>query len=389
MFYWVSSKVSFPSPEVLELLDSNYSPEVDPDRLNLALRKQGYDPATCVEVASQVELRQKARHKLGTLADSLLFTRAGLEQASRLAIARYHAMRLRDCGSVSDLSCGLGIDAFAFAEADLEVVAIDIDEVTAEFAASNLSRFENAKARAGDARDHSVQTKAVFLDPARRDLKASSRSRKLLTPDDFEPPIDFVFELLAKHPGGVKLSPAMPHELIDPRFESAWVSNKGDLVEFSQWSTDSSRAGKRFAVMVDEDAAMEYTGDVFEADVAPLGEYIYEPDPALIRSHLIGAFAREHGLGSVSQGIAYLTGAECSSPWLRGFKVVEELPLHEKAIKAYLAKLDIGRVEIKKRGVDIDPEVFRKKLKLKGSGAATLIATKVGGARKALVCHES
>ncbi|MEL0319580.1 MAG: hypothetical protein VXA46_02480 [Aquiluna sp.] len=53
-----------------------------------------------------------------------------------------------------------------------------------------------------------------------------------------------------------------------------------------------------------------------------------------------------------------------------------------------MAKLDIGRVEIKKRGVDIDPEVFRKKLKLKGSGAATLIATKVGGARKALVCHE-
>ncbi|MEL0135182.1 MAG: SAM-dependent methyltransferase, partial [Aquiluna sp.] len=63
-------------------------------------------------------------------------------------------------------------------------------------------------------------------------------------------------------------------------------------------------------------------------------------------------------------------------------------PLQEKAIRHYLTQQDIGRLEIKKRGVDIEPELLRKRLKLKGSGAATLIATKVGGARKALVCHE-
>ncbi|MEK9987964.1 MAG: SAM-dependent methyltransferase, partial [Aquiluna sp.] len=82
------------------------------------------------------------------------------------------------------------------------------------------------------------------------------------------------------------------------------------------------------------------------------------------------------------------TGAEIESPWLTRYKVIDELPLQEKAIRQYLTKQDIGRLEIKKRGVDIEPELLRKRLKLKGSGAATLIATKVGGARKALVCHE-
>jgi hypothetical protein len=64
-----------------------------------------------------------------------------------------------------------------------------------------------------------------------------------------------------------------------------------------------------------------------------------------------------------------------------------DLPLDEKAISRYLSERSIGSLEIKKRGVDIDPQLMRKRLKLKGSGAATLIATKVGGARKALVCE--
>ena len=227
----------------------------------------------------------------------------------------------------------------------------------------------------------------MFLDPARRDLKSSARSRRLLQPSDFEPPIDFAFELLAKFPGGVKLSPGLPHELIDPRFEATWVSHNRDLVELSQWSTEAERAGKRYAVMAQEKSEIEFSGQVFDAEVTPLSEFIYEPDASLIRSHLIGAFAKQHGLGTVSPGIAYLTGAEVTSPWLRRFKVVEELPLQEKAIRQHLTQQDIGKVEIKKRGVDIDPEVLRKKLKLRGSGAATLIATKVGGARKALVCE--
>ena len=383
----MSSKATFPSSAALAILKDDSLKKADPDELNLELRKQGHPPEVCIEVVNQIALRQKALHKLGPLAHSLLFTRQGLEQASRLAVARYHAKRLSRFGSVSDLTCGIGIDSVAFGEAGLAVQAVDIDHVTAEFSKHNLAAFPEAVVQVSDAQSTEVTSKAVFLDPARRDLKSSTGSRRLLQPSNFEPPIDFAFELLAKFPGGVKLSPGLPHELIDPRFEATWVSHGGDLVELSQWSIEGERAGKRYAVMIQEAGEIEFSGEVFEADVAPLSEFIYEPDAALIRSHLIGELARQLGLGTVSEGLAYLTGAEVESPWLRRFKVVEELPLQEKAIRHYLTQQDIGRLEIKKRGVDIEPELLRKKLKLKGSGAATLIATKVGGARKALVCE--
>ena len=387
MFYQVSATAVFPSDDALALLEQTYSPEVDPDALNAKLRKAGHDPRVTVEVINQVALRQKAKQKLGPLADSLLLTRQGLEQSSRFDVAKYHARKLSSLGSVTDLGCGLGVDSIVFAQAVSAVVAVEKDEVTAKFAISNLARFPTAEVHRSAAEDFDVSTEGVFLDPARRDLASSGRSRKLLSPDDFSPSIGFALEQLAKVPGGVKLSPALPHELVSDKFEATWVSHRGDLVEFSQWSTDPGRFGKRFAVMVDGESELEFTGDEFEAEVSSLDEFVYEPDPALIRSHLIGAFADEQGLGLLSAGIAYLTGGERKSPWLRGYKLLADLPLDEKAISRYLSEHNIGSLEIKKRGVDIDPQLMRKRLKLKGSGAATLIATKVGGARKALVCE--
>ena len=383
----MSDNAVFPSNDALALLEQTYSPEIDPDALNAKLRKAGHAPGVIVEVVNQVALRQKARQKLGPLADSLLLTRQGLEQSSRIDVAKYHARKLSSLGSVTDLGCGLGIDSIALAESRSAVVAVEKDEMTAKFASYNLARFSTAEVHRSAAEDFEVGTEGVFLDPARRDLGASGRSRKLLSPEDFSPSISFAFEQLTRVPGGVKLSPALPHELVSDKFEATWVSHRGDLVEFSQWSTDPQHFGKRFAVMIDGATELKFTGEEFDAEVSSLDEYVYEPDPALIRSHLLGAFALEQGLGLLSQGIAYLTGGERKSPWLRGYKLLAEMPLDEKAISRYLSERRIGSLEIKKRGVDIDPQLMRKRLKLKGSGAATLIATKVGGARKALVCE--
>jgi len=387
MFYSVSDNAVFPSDDALALLEQTYSPEIDPGALNAKLRKAGHDAEVIVEVVNQVALRQKARQKLGPIADSLLLTRQGVEQSSRFDVAKYHARKLGSLKSVTDLGCGLGIDSIAFAETGSTVVAVEKDEVTAKFASRNLARFPTAVLHRSAAEDFDVKTEGVFLDPARRDLAASGRSRKLLSPEDFSPSIGFAFQQLSRVPGGVKLSPALPHEMVSDRFEATWFSHRGDLVELSQWSTHPQQFGKRFAVMIDGETELKFTGDEFEAGVSSLDEYVYEPDPALIRSHLLGAFALEQGLGLLSQGIAYLTGGERKSPWLKGYKLIAELPLDEKAISRYLSERSIGSLEIKKRGVDVDPQLMRKRLKLKGSGAATLIATKVSGARKALVCE--
>ncbi len=128
-----------------------------------------------------------------------------------------------------------------------------------------------------------------------------------------------------------------------------------------------------------------------EVELAPVGElsaYLFEPDPSLIRSGLMGNLANQLGLWSISPGIAYLSGSEVvSSPWLKTYEVLEVLPLDEKRLAAWCRDNDIGIVEIKKRGVDITPEALRPKLKLKGAGAVTMVLTKVGDARRALICR--
>jgi hypothetical protein len=141
------------------------------------------------------------------------------------------------------------------------------------------------------------------------------------------------------------------------------------------------------AVMVAEQI-LEFEGSDKPGFVAPLVDYIHEPDVSLIRSHLLGDFANQHQLTLISENIAYLSSEKpIASPWLKSYEVKDVLPLDVKRIKTYCSQNDIGVLEIKKRGVDITPEALRPQLKLKGAGVATLILTKVGDARQAIVCE--
>ena len=375
------------STHALELLQQ-YSGAADLSALNIQLRKDGEAVGDITWILQQLELRAKAKAKLGEQASQLFFTRNGLEQATRWPVARYHAQRLAQLGSVTDLGCGLGIDSLAFCEAGLQVVAIEQDAETAQLAAWNL-KTHNAEVQTAAAQESEIRTTGVWLDPARRNLAGRFDARRMLGPQDFSPPLDFAFSLLSKFPGGIKLAPGLPHELIPPRFEATWVSHNRELVELSLWNMDPARAGKRFAVMVSENQVDEFSDEVFPAQLAELGKFISEPDSALIRSGLIGAFAQEHSLAAIAKDIAYLSSNQLpSSPWLRSFEVIENLPIDKKLLRRRLGEMGIGRLEIKKRGIDIDPAQFRKELKLKGEGAATLILTRVGDARRALVCNE-
>ena len=63
----------------------------------------------------------------------------------------------------------------------------------------------------------------------------------------------------------------------------------------------------------------------------------------------------------------------------------EQLPNDTKALAKALRERGIGRLEIKKRGVDLDPATLRTKLRLRGDTSATLIVTRVGTRRLTLL----
>ena len=75
------------------------------------------------------------------------------------------------------------------------------------------------------------------------------------------------------------------------------------------------------------------------------------------------------------------------TPYGQAFRVIERFPIDIKTLKRELAGRDIGVLEVKKRGVDIDPATFRHKLGLSGSQSATLVLTRIAGDRVALLCE--
>ena len=360
------------------------------------LRAAGHDAGTVAAVLSQAKLRARGVAKFGDFAKNMFFTEDGLEQASRLAVSAHHAGRFRDAGirQVADLGCGIGSESMAFAALDMNVVAVELDEVTAACATYNLAPFDNAQVLNADVTSLDLtEFESQFFDPARRELGTGrEKATRKFDPAAFAPNYDWVLEQAKDRPTGVKLGPGHPHEAIPETAEAQWVSVNGDLVELTLWFGKLARAGvARSALMLRDGEAVELKSANFEKTSAPvreLGQYIYEPDNAVVRSHLIAELAEQLELGLIAPEIAYLTGDQAiSSPWLRSFQVLETMHFDRKKLKARLRELGVGILEIKKRGSDVVPEVLRKELQLKGERAATLIITRVGDSHRALICE--
>ena len=359
------------------------------------LRGKGHSAELVATVLTQVKLRRRAKAKFGEFAQSMFFTEEGLEQASRLKVAAIHAGRFRNHGltRIADLGCGIGAESLAIASLDMEVTAFEIDEVTAALATYNLASFENVNVEQADVTTINLDNfDALFIDPARRDLKDSKTkiNKRKYDINDFSPSFDFVLEAARTKPTIVKLGPGLDHKDIPDDAEAVWVSDDGDLVELTLYFGILRRPEvKRAALLLSPNGTFEITSADAERLDAPLGElgrYLYEPDASIIRSHLVGELAISLGLNIFSNEIAYLSSnEEIHSPWLKGYEVLENLVFDRKKLKAYLREKNIGVLEIKKRGADITPEQLRRELDPKGSESATLIITRVDGAHRVLI----
>lgn len=390
-----SELVALLSPEGLRLLDSlpPYRSERDVLQIVSDLRKQGHSPALVAAALTQSKLRRKAQAKFGDFASSMLFTEAGLEQATRLPVAARHAGRFRAAGlrHIADLGCGIGGDAMAMAALELEVTAVDADEVTAAIAAFNLAPFPTATVEHRRAEDVDLRSvDGVFLDPARR-TAGHAQTERLVDPDDYTPSLGFAYELATGRSVGLKLGPGFDRDLIPSTAEAQWVSADGQVVELGLWFGALARPGiRRAALVLRGDQADELTAEADSEDeeTGPLGQYLYEPDGAVIRARLIGDLARRIGGRMMSDQIAYITADEpVATPFAAGFRILDTLPYAEKDLKRELRRRGIGTLEIKKRGVDVDPAALRRRLALNGDRPATLILTRVAGRHTALLAE--
>jgi hypothetical protein len=347
--------------------------EQDPESLAATSRMRArYGPELAAAALTQAALRRQARAKFGEAALEMFFTRAGLEQATRPEIADHHASRFVTAGvrRVVDLGCGIGSDSMAFARAGLEVVAVDVDPSTAAVAGANLdNRAEVICADASEVAEELITPGVgVFCDPARRNDYG-----RVWRVEDFMPDWSMVIGLLdGNRSAGVKLGPGLPHSLIPEAVEAEWITHRGETVEVGLWAGAGSSTARRSALIM-PDARLTVTGAA-PLPVRDLARYIYEPAGAVIRAGAIAELGDQLGAGLLHPQVAYLTSDQlCDTPFATAFEVRERLPFHLKALRAWIREAQIGVLEIKKRGVDVDPADLRRRLRLTGPNAASLL----------------
>ncbi len=356
------------------------------------LRAAGHPPALVAAALTQSRLRAAARDKFGPFAAGMLFTPAGLEQATRLQVAARHAQRFTAAGvqRVADLGCGIGSDSMALATFDREVLAVERDELTAAVATMNLRHWPEATVRCEDATATDLTgVGGAFVDPARR----TASGKRLLDPREGSPPLSFVLDLAGRLPAvGLKTAPGIPHHLVPENAEAQWISVDGDLVEAALWFGLLARDGVRRAALVlpadgDESASpTEVTDEGMPApQVGAVGQVLYEPDAAVIRAGLVGQVAAAVDGRLLDRTIAYVTGDRLVRTGLATAYAVEDVfPFQLKSLRTWLRDRGVGRLTIKKRGTAVEPEQLRRQLRLDGDAEATIVLTRVAGRQSVL-----
>jgi SAM-dependent methyltransferase len=354
--------------------------EPDPLRAHSALARACPDtPSALLAVAlTQADLRARAVAKFGDLAASMYFTPDGLEQATRLSVATHRAARLSAFGTstVVDLGCGIGGDLLAFARAGITAAGVDNDPVRVAVASANLAALGLPGAvGVADALDVDIRPFDVaFADPARRTGRGRTFAHNTWTP-----PWSFVESLLAGE-ACVKTAPGIPHDVVPAGVEAEWVSDEGEVKEAALWGGRLATVERRATVIRDGGLATLTDEDDPGADVVPIGRFLYEPDGAVIRAGLVTAVAAGVQGGLLDRRIAYVTAdSSFHTPFARSYEVLETLPHREKPLRAALQERGVGRLTIKKRGVDVVPDELRKRLALTGDNEATIVLTRVDG----------
>jgi len=367
----------------------------DDDLLPVLTRYRQNHPATLVSTVIELwQLRRRARDKFPR-ADALFFTRDGLEMASADPVARHTAMRFAGLPLVYDLCCGIGGDLLALADTATRVLAVDCDPLALEMATLNAQvqgvaeriTFQDGEvvAMLPTFLTHHGTPSAIFIDPSRRAERAAARR-----PDAYHPPLSWCLRLVAQAPRvAIKMSPALDYEHIlrDCRAEVEVISLRGECKEALCWLGDFRTCARRATVL--PDGATLTDAGAHSSALGEIGAWLYEPDPAIIRAHLVQRLAGECALRRLDAEIAYLTGDHwITSPFFSGYRVLEVIPWSLKRVNTALRVRGIGHIVIKKRGFPIIPETLRPMLKLVGRHHAVLICTKISG-RPVVIIAES
>lgn len=370
------------SPRLLSLVAESSGNEL---ALQTQLRRQF--PQRLVRGAFALcELRRKGLAKF-SLAAEMWFDRQGLEQATSELVARHKARRFS--GTVFDLCCGIGGDCLALAERCL-VTAVDLSPAAClrtQWNAEVHGVSPRVELACQDVSAVDLGAALVHIDPDRR-TQARGRAVRI---EDYLPGLEALQQMARTGRGGaIKLSPAANFGGKFSDAEIELVSLYGECKEATIWFGElrGNESWRATVLPSGETLAGEPLDDA--AEVTPPQNYVYDPDPAVVRSGLVDAAACRLGLDRLDRAEEYLTGSKfVATGFAQAFELVAELSHNLSEIRQYFRSSNFGQVEIKCRHIPVDVESIRRRLPLPGNEPAVLIFARLEGKARALVCQRA
>lgn len=351
----------------------------------LALARERY--VTDVEdfdlALTTLEVRRKLREKVPQwyAVPSLRFPlRVSGEQCSSTETARYKAAVAAAAakGCLADLTGGLGVDSWAFAQVFDRVLYNEMRPELADAARRNFAELGLGNVTVSCAELAagklplilgSFHPDIIFLDPARRAMDG----RKVFRLEDCQPDVlQLLPELLSACPLVLlKLSPMADITLVCKQLGCVKavhvVGAEGEC--------------KELLLLLERDYAGPYTLTVYSngavAEIsAPSGEppaqvspaWLFEPGKALLKA---GAFSWpcQYGLQKLGRHThAYLSAApvEALNPFGKWYEILEVTPLNNRSIKELGKKYT--RAEVTARNIPLTSDQLRAKLGVKSGG---------------------
>ncbi|MCX2964702.1 class I SAM-dependent methyltransferase [Gordonia aquimaris] len=346
-------------------------------------------------IVETVLCRRRGKAKL-RVAERMLFTEDAVQQATASPVAAHRATEIaaRHPGAVvHDVTCSIGAEMMELAaQRQISgVIGSDLDHTRLAMAQHNTGLDgPPATLLVADALSPTSTADVIVADPGRR-----SGAGRVFRLDQLTPPLLDVLTTYSGRPLAVKCAPGLDYQTLRDLYgfdgQVQLSSLDGAVREACLWTDRDGEPRRRATVMRTEPDGSVQSYEVTDADAddiggGEVGEWIIDPDGAIVRAGLVRHYARRHGLWQLDPQIAYLTGTRVPSGE-RGFRVLEACGVADKELRRRLAAYDCGTLEILVRGLDVNPDELRKRLKLKGARALAIILTRVGRRGVAYLCE--
>lgn len=311
-------------------------PGLDRDRLAAALTQARYRPA-------DYPLQ--------------LVTVDGVQQASPPEVAIRRARRIAGARvrTVIDAGCGIGMDAWAFAHAGLQVIAFEVDPPTAQIARANLAGLD-VEVRCEDVTAHPLPDGLLFVDPARRQRHQDSRGRPIRVhdPEQWRPAWSWVVQQVDS--GRQVVVRTRPGQRDVPEVAEWHCSSMGRrLVDATAWFPPLAQTDRRASVH-DGQRWHELLGPPTPAVAGPASRYIVDPDPAIVRSGLVMNAAAVTQGHLLDERLAFFTCDQTPPSWVgRSMRVVQQVPL--KHVRAACRRHGFRSATVWSRGFQQAPDI--------------------------------